>query len=342
MIEPLDNLNAAAAELARRQRLFAGVFEMACTGEEAAHFAGDVRVYATQKLVVCAGGTSPHRILAATNAEMLDRIVLLTLREGAARLDNGASITAIGRGDVACLDIDQPFDVQWVAGPDRPQFVMFWSPRGIWAQRIHEGSSLHGHVITEALPIGKMLGTMLGLLPEVATRAQGRELDLLGEGVTEMAVRAINHGLRLAPKGAARESLTTFLTVRRFIDQNLASTKLDVNMIARAFGVSRASVYRLMEPIGGVASYIRNSRLDRARQLLTAPRLADRPIAETAHLVGFRSISVFNRLFAERFKMSPSAARDEAMKNLERSPLWRYEGEGLEGELKVRLKALLL
>jgi len=46
--------------------------------------------------------------------------------------------------------------------------------------------------------------------------------------------------------------LASFVTIRRFIDRNLKSPELSPEMIARNFGLSRASLYRLFEPGGGI------------------------------------------------------------------------------------------
>jgi AraC-like DNA-binding protein len=50
---------------------------------------------------------------------------------------------------------------------------------------------------------------------------------------------------------------------RRFFDTHLTSPALEADMLVGNFGLSRASLYRLFSPIGGVAAYIRRERLRR-------------------------------------------------------------------------------
>ena len=69
--------------------------------------------------------------------------------------------------------------------------------------------------------------------------------------------------------------LASFANVRRFIDTHLASPALETDMLARNFGLSRASLYRLFAPVGGVAGYIRRERLRRVFRDITAPEHAN-------------------------------------------------------------------
>ena len=83
-------------------------------------------------------------------------------------------------------------------------------------------------------------------------------------------------------------------------------------MIAKRFGLSRAALYRLFEPAGGVAGYIRKQRLDRAFQEITGGELSNRRISQIGHRFGFRNIHAFNRAFRKEYGMSPSDARKAA------------------------------
>ena len=48
---------------------------------------------------------------------------------------------------------------------------------------------------------------------------------------------------------------------QRYIDKHLDSPRLSADAIARCFGWSRATLYRLFEPDGGLMKYIQRRRL---------------------------------------------------------------------------------
>jgi AraC-like DNA-binding protein len=143
-------------------------------------------------------------------------------------------------------------------------------------------------------------------------RATAAEMDQLVTAVVALVARviALSPGEHTNTEGyAATPPLESFTTIRRFIEANLANRELGIEKIMSTFGLSRASLYRLFEPVGGVACYIRDRRLVRARNELTAPGLQDRRIGPIAYRAGFRSITAFNRAFREAYGESPRTAR---------------------------------
>jgi AraC-like DNA-binding protein len=91
-----------------------------------------------------------------------------------------------------------------------------------------------------------------------------------------------------------------------FIEARLFDPELAPHDVARALGVSRATLYRLFEPLGGVSAQMKQRRLMRAWSLLSSTA---RPtsIAVVASQVGFRSDTYFSREFRRLFGISPHA-----------------------------------
>ena len=92
-----------------------------------------------------------------------------------------------------------------------------------------------------------------------------------------------------------------------FIDAHLGECELDERMIRDAFALSRPTLYRLFQALGGVARYIRE------RRLWLAHRHLDRdPCCSVTWLlyeVGFASERQFQRAFQARYGMSPAQWR---------------------------------
>lgn len=97
---------------------------------------------------------------------------------------------------------------------------------------------------------------------------------------------------------------------KQFIRDNLLQPSLDTRELCRYLGMSRSSLYRLFEPLGGVARHIRSARLrDAHRALSTASDT--RPVYTIARERGFDDPSEFSRAFKHQFGYSPTEARSE-------------------------------
>ncbi|MGE6332209.1 helix-turn-helix domain-containing protein [Stenotrophomonas sp. NPDC077659] len=97
------------------------------------------------------------------------------------------------------------------------------------------------------------------------------------------------------------------LRIVDFIDIHLGECDLDERMIRDAFALSRPTLYRLFQPQGGVARYIRT------RRLWLAHRHLDRDpgcsVTWLLYEVGFASERQFQRAFLAHFGMSPATWR---------------------------------
>lgn len=99
------------------------------------------------------------------------------------------------------------------------------------------------------------------------------------------------------------------LEIRQLIDEQLFNPALNADLIAQQLNLSRAGLYRLAEPLGGIQRFIQSRRLKRAFQLLILPFEAPSNLARLAYELGFQSEDTFRRQFKATFGMTPSEAR---------------------------------
>jgi AraC-like DNA-binding protein len=100
--------------------------------------------------------------------------------------------------------------------------------------------------------------------------------------------------------------------LRRLILDNLGAATLTPGRLAGMAGMSRSQLYRLFEPMGGVARFIQRERLRRVQRRLADPR-ERRSIATLAEDVGFFDPSSFSRAFRREFGCTPREGRAEAL-----------------------------
>jgi AraC-like DNA-binding protein len=143
----------------------------------------------------------------------------------------------------------------------------------------------------------------LALEPDVSRVVVGHITDLVGLslGATGDAGRlAGDHGLRAARLDA----------IKTVIEKTIGPEPLSAEYVARAIGVSARYVRKLLEAEGqSFSHYVLERRLSRAREMLTSPRHAGRPISSIAYDVGFGDLSYFNRAFRRRYDRTPSELR---------------------------------
>lgn len=295
------------------QRAITTVFDASAKPDEAARFSGDFFGYASGKFVLSATKvTRVQLIRSIVNRSQFDHFGISCVLAGNAAGMAGSTSLEIGKGDVYFIDLSQALSLNMSTSREPSQDFTLWVPRTRMLAIAPNDDVLHGLVLAGSSPSGGLVGTCLEYLAENAAKMTADSLDVLAEGILQLIGKVLAASPRAPESSATSSPLATFVSIRRFIDRNLTSPHLDVDYIANQFGLSRASIYRVFEPIGGVAGYIRKSRLKRAFHEITAPEIADRRISQVAYHLGFSNVGTFNRLFLAMYGVSPSEARAQA------------------------------
>lgn len=248
----------------------------------------------------------------------LDHLLVQLLIEGEDALLAGAEENLCRPGDIRIADLARP--IETATGPYRNLTLIV--PREMVEPGPAMEDRLHGRVLRREDPTTRLLSDHLrGMLdvaddlPEAAAGFAQASVGLLTSCLAGAASRT--QDLAWIADGARS-------AIQAYIARNLTSPSLTLDEISRRFGLSRSSIYRLFEPIGGVAGHIRRQRLRRAWRRLTTSALPVR-VALLARECGFSSADVFSRAFRERYGMSPreawasaKAAPDPAGKILQR------------------------
>jgi AraC-like DNA-binding protein len=207
-------------------------------------------------------------------------------------------------GDIVCFDLSRQMSSQTgfleTVSLVVPRHLVRLSPRAF--------DALHGAVLGGDTTLGVLLREHLLSMAKVAPRLGAQD----GKLVTEAAAALISAGLSRAISGSATpesELIGSGLhSIQGFIERNLTDEALSPEMIMRHFGLSRSVLYRIFEPLGGIADYIRDRRLDRAFLQLASVGKGRGGVSRLAYANGFASEAAFSRAFRQRFGMNPSEA----------------------------------
>ena len=102
------------------------------------------------------------------------------------------------------------------------------------------------------------------------------------------------------------------LLLKQYIETHLADP-LDVKSLCREFNMSKSGLYLLArEALGqGVTEYVRERRMERAKELLTETSIS---VSDVADLVGYGDTNYFTKVFKKHTAHTPSAWRREAQR----------------------------
>ena len=106
----------------------------------------------------------------------------------------------------------------------------------------------------------------------------------------------------------------TLGAVQQYVSARLMG-KVEVADICAHFQISRASVYRLFQPLGGVRRYVSRLRLERCYAELWEADPATTQVGDVGSSWGFGEASTFTRSFSRHFGKTPSQVLGQGLRD---------------------------
>jgi AraC-like DNA-binding protein len=229
-------------------------------------------------------------------------------------------------GDVQILDLTQSNVTQAEAS----RTIAVVVPRDALDQALPKAAgALHGLILRGDRGAG---GLLADYMRSLVTRADTMTVDdasSVAQVTTDMIAACARPTVETMMRARIALDTTMLERIQHHIAANLHSPGLHPEALSGLFRISRSRLYRLFEPLGGVASYIQEQRLLRAHAALSDPTQQHRRIYDIAFALGFSSEAHFSRLFRSTFGLSPSDVRARAHEIL--SGKSRPDGSGAAG-----------
>jgi AraC-like DNA-binding protein len=236
-------------------------------------------------------------------ADEIDHLGVLILLDGHQAGDaEGRSLGC--DGGIVLADLSRRS--AWTSSASRS--MTFAIPRAVAEEILPPVRSLHGVVLSaaRAAPLIDHVRALAPHLPSLPA-ASG---PALARAFLHMLAMGLDHPGDPEPQGETREILQ--LAARRraeaLVERHLHHPTFDAHELARLMALSRSALYRLLEPDGGVAVFIRERRLRRLCAAL-ADAADQRRITEKARACGFTDQTQYSRAFRSTYGMTPMEYR---------------------------------
>lgn len=304
-----------SSELDRKQNFehwraaVASLFEATPASGDLDHFSADLASYNLGHFLIGASSATAqhfHRSNELVAATGVDHLLIQLYVKGECAYDADGGIGRGVTGDIICFDLSRPMRSQTtdmdIISLILPRSMIRLMPRTI--------DQLHGARLDGSTPLGILLAEHMRSMAKIAPRLDGADGSLAAE-IASVLVSSALSAASAAESGTLMDN--DLRAIQVFIERNLTNPALSTEMILRQFAMSRSVLYRLFEPIGGIADYIRQRRLLLAKLKLTSVSAGRGSVARLAFSAGFSSEDAFSRAFQQYFGIRPS----EAIRNAE-------------------------
>jgi AraC-like DNA-binding protein len=164
-------------------------------------------------------------------------------------------------------------------------------------------------------PHGKLLADYMTLLESNLSNLTADDASRLNDAVQAMVEACVAPSADRLVKAGSQINLTLMERVRRAVGKHLRSHTLGPDKLCREAATSRSQLYRLLEPEGGVAAYIKRRRLRESFAILCDVS-NNSSIGTVAEMMCFADASSFARAFRREFGMTPKEVRAASLGGL--------------------------
>ncbi|MGC2775674.1 MAG: helix-turn-helix domain-containing protein [Bradyrhizobium sp.] len=301
------------ANIAAWREAISTFFEVdALAADEATPFRADVLSYALGPVLFGMARASGQRFRRTAETIVrsgVDHIILQLYVRGSYEGVAGGRPIRVDAGDICVLDLAQTLETRATAFENFTLVV----PRPMFDARLLRIEDLHGLVLPAEGALAPLLARHFGALFDYAPRMSFDECQAVIEGTVSLVAACLRGELESRDADRNVTADASLLRVRQYIEAQLSSAELSADAVALHFGLSRASLYRLFAPIGGIADYIRSRRLHRAFFELASAGSRQVRIGEVARRWQLGTDAHFARLFKTAYGITPRAAREAAL-----------------------------
>jgi AraC-like DNA-binding protein len=295
-----------AERFERWQAAVGNLYQMSAPGHDGAgSLEVDTSVWNLGALMVSNnefGSRFQRRTPKGIRSDQIDHYRLLMQTRGTLNIDADGHRESISAGRVMLTDLARPETYATEGGSNIVMFI----PREMLDEALPRPLDLHGVALSGRC--ASMLADHLRALVTATSSLTLAEVPALNQATVSLLAASLAGSAQTLDLARPAVEVTLLRQACRYIDFHLTEPTLCAERICGFFKISRASLYRMFEPYGGVDRYVKERRLLRIHAVL-ASSTQRQHLGHLAEDYGFRTATHFSRVFREQFGYSPSEAR---------------------------------
>ena len=272
------------------------------------HFCADVLVYKLQQGLLSHAKTGQYRFERNTlriSQDQLDAIYVQTyIRSNGSNVYNGTHKRTIRTGDVVLLDLAEPFSVDHADH----EMINLILPRSLFKKYLIEHRSYPALVFSRTDPVAETISQLLLQLINHIELLSETVITTLIDTIVQLAASKMAPFSQNTPHHYLDSQQLRLLKAQQLIKDNLGHPSLTSTELSQRLNISRTTLFRIFEEVGGIQQYTLDLRMKQAAYLLQKKRPGT--IQQIAHKCGFAHPASFSRAFKLYYGISPKEASE--------------------------------
>ncbi|WP_211909055.1 helix-turn-helix domain-containing protein [Tardiphaga alba] len=242
-----------------------------------------------------------------------DQILVVCYTSGSFTMTTASDTKQVQAGELAFIDLSQEITIEATAVAN----ISLALSRRKLETMVPFIDDAHGF-IREPGPLSRLLLDTMENIMAMGPAIPVVDARAMASATIDLAAACLEPLSRQQVETKSGRSTVSLVAIKSFIERHLSDADLKPQTLIDEFGVTRSTLYRLFEPLGGVSAYITQRKLHRAFRLITDTLQPRQRISQLAFDVGFSHPSAFTRAFKEFFGLSPTDVQMLAGQSKER------------------------
>lgn len=274
-------------------------------------FSSDTEIYCLPDVTVSRVITSSAKLTRTVKTiarTATDDILVVCYVSGHFDYRIGKTQRHVGTGEFAVFDLSQAASIE---APFVDNVSLAISRRRLEAI-FPLIDSAHGLVV----PIGPLSTVLRGLTEQViavGASLQSSEARPIADALILLVGAILEAGSQSKAASGASTGAVSLAALKAAIERKLTDPALGPQSLLDEFAMTRSTLYRAFEPLGGVSAYINERRLRHAFRLMTDSAQQNLRVSQLAFELGFSHASAFTRAFKAQYGLTPKEIRTLAV-----------------------------